>query len=128
MYIYIEDIADLGGLELHLSYPPASMTADAMMPESVLSSSSFFYDTINSTTGTIELISTASNFTGYNGSGALAKINFIAGSTVGIYTLQINDTSILKNSENVQIDCDDGGDTENCTIVDRVHGLIKVIE
>ena len=113
MYIYIEDVVDLGGLELHLSYPP---TVSTMTSGTILSSAAIFYYTINSTDGTMELIATAENFTGYTGSGVLAKLTLSALST-GLDTLHINDSSILRNSGNVQID-----------ILDRVYGLIEVVE
>ena len=116
MYIIIEDVVDLGGLELHLSYPPSTLTAISMITETVLSNSSIFFDTINSD-GTIELISTAADFTGFTGSGILAKINFTAGSSASLDTLHINDSSIIRNSGNVPID-----------ILNRIYGLIEVVE
>ena len=115
MYIYIEDVVDLEGLELHLSYP-SNVSASTMTSDTILSSAPFFYDTINSTDGTIKLIAIAENFTGYTGSGALAKITLTALST-GLDTLHIKNTSILRNSGNVQID-----------ILERVYGLIEVVE
>jgi len=116
MYVYIEDVVDLGGLELHLSYPSSNLSASTMTAGSIFSNSSIFFDTISSTDGTMELIATAENFTGYTGSGVLAKLTLSALST-GLDTLHINDSSILRNSGNVQID-----------IVDRVYGLIEVVE
>ena len=117
MYIYIEDVVDLGGIELHLSYPPSNISTTSMTSGTVLSNSSIFFDTINSTDGTIELIATAEDFTGYTGSGVLAKISLTAGSFSSMDTFVIHDTSILKNSGNIQIN-----------IVDRVYGLIEVVE
>ena len=116
MYIIIEDVVDLGGLELHLSYPPSTLTAISMITDTLLSNSSIFFDTINSD-GTIELISTAADFTGFTGSGILAKINFTAGSSASLDTLHINDSSIIRNSGNVPID-----------ILNRMYGLIEVVE
>ena len=116
IYIIIEDVVDLGGLELHLSYPPSTLTAISMITETVLSNSSIFFDTINSD-GTIELISIAADFTGFTGSGILAKINFTAGSSASLDTLHINDSSIIRNSGNVPID-----------ILNRMYGLIEVVE
>ena len=116
MYIYVEDVVDLAGMELHLSYP-VSLSANTMTPGSILANSTIFFDTINSTDGTIELISTAENFTGYTGSGTLAKISLTAGSIAGLDTLHIKDTSILRNSGNIPID-----------ILNRMYGLIEVVE
>ena len=116
MYIYIEDVVDLGGLELHLSYPSSNISAGTITPGSILSISSIFFDTINPADGYIELIATADNFTSYTGSGVLAKLTLSAVST-GLDTLHIKDTSILRNSGNVQIN-----------ILERVYGLIEVIE
>jgi len=117
MYIYIEDMVDLGGLELHMSHPPSKMTANSITAETILANASIFFDTINPTEGTIELISTGADFSGFTGSGMIAKISLTAGNSTGQNTMQIHDTSILKNSGNVQID-----------ILDRVHGLIEVVE
>ena len=116
MYIYIEDVVDLGGLELHLSYPSSNLSASTMTAGSIFSNSSIFFDTISSTDGTMELIATAENFTGNTDSRVLAKLTLTAVST-GLDTLHIKETSILRNSGNVQID-----------ILDRVYGLIEVVE
>ena len=115
LYIYIEDVVDLGGLELHLS-SPSNVSASTMTSGTILSNAPIFFDTINSTDGTMELISTAENFTTYTGSGILAKLTLSAVST-GLDTLHIKDTSILRDSLNVPID-----------IVNRMYGLIEVIE
>ena len=115
MYIYIEDVVELAVLELHLS-SPSNVSVSTMTPGTILSSAPIFYDTINSTDGTIELIATAENFTTYTGSGVLAKLTLTALST-GLDTLHIKDTSILRNSGTDPID-----------IVGRVYGLIEVIE
>ena len=115
MYIYIEDVVELAVLELHLS-SPSNVSVSTMTPGTILSSAPIFYDTINSTDGTIELIATAENFTTYTGSGVLAKLTLSAVST-GLDTLHIKDTSILKNSETDPID-----------IVKRMYGLIEVVE
>ena len=117
MYIYIEDVVDLGGLELHLSYPSSNISAGTITPGNILSSSSFFLETISSTDGTIELISTAADFPGYTGSGILAKLTLSALSTGSLDTLHINDSSILRNSGNIPIN-----------ILERVYGLIEVLE
>ena len=119
MYIYVEDVVDLAGMELHLSYP-VSLSANTMTPGSILANSTIFFDTINSTDGSIELISIAENFTGYTGSGTLAKISLtgiVSGSIAGLDTLHIKDTSILRNSGNIPID-----------ILNRMYGLIEVVE
>jgi len=116
MYVYIEDVDSLGGLELHLSYP-SNVSASTMTSGTILSSAPIFFDTINSTDGTIELIATAEDFGVYTGTGTLAKINFTAGEAASLDTLHIKNTSILKNSGNVQID-----------ILERVYGLIEVVE
>ena len=100
-----------------MSHPPSTITANSITSGTILSNSSIFFDTINPTDGTIELISTTALDTSYTGSGSLAKINFTAGDAASLDTLHINDTSILKNSGNVQID-----------ILDRVYGLIEVVE
>jgi len=115
MYIYIEDVVDLGGLELHLSYPSSTLTMTTLTSGAVLSNSSIFFDTISST-GTIELVATADNFTGYTGSGILAKLTCTALST-GLDTLHINDSSILRTSLNIPI-----------SILNRMYGLIEVVE
>ena len=115
MYIYIEDVVDLGGLELHLS-SPSNASVSTMTAGSIFSNSSIFFDTISSTDGTMELIATADNFTGYTGSGVLAKLTCTA-LNAGLDTLHINDSSILKNSLNVPI-----------TILNRMYGLIEVVE
>ena len=115
MYIYIEDVVELAVLELHLS-SPSNVSVSTMTPGTILSSSPLFFDTINSTDGTIELIATAEDFTTYTGSGVLAKLTLTALSS-GLDTLHINDSSILKNSGTDPID-----------IAGRVYGLIEVVE
>jgi hypothetical protein len=117
MYVYIEDVVDLRGLELHLSYPSSIITANSMTLGDILSNSTIVFDTINPTEGTIELITTYEDVVGYTGTGTLAKINLTAGEVVSLDTLHIKDTSILRTSLNVPID-----------ILDRVYGLIEVIE
>ena len=117
VYIYVEDVVDLGGLEMHLSYPSSNFSANTVSPGDILSSSTIFFDTINSTDGSIELICTAENFTGYTGTGTVAKISLTAGSIAGLDTLHIKDTSILRNSGNIPID-----------ILNRMYGLIEVVE
>jgi len=116
MYVYIEDVVDLAGVELHLSYPFSKISANTMTSGTILSSSPIFFDTINSADGTMELIAIAEEFTSFTGSGVLAKLTLSALST-GLDTLHINESSILKTSGNVPID-----------ILDRVYGLIEVIE
>ena len=76
-----------------------------------------YFDTINPADGFIELITTYEDFGGYTGTGTLAKINLTAQEAASLDTMHIKDTSILKNSGNVSID-----------IVDRVYGLIEVVE
>ena len=51
------------------------------------------------------------------GSGVLAKLTFTAGDAASLDTLHIKDTSILRNSGNVQIN-----------ILERVYGIIEVVE
>ena len=63
MYVYIEDVVDLRGVELHLSYPSAIITANSMTSGEVLSNSSIFFDTINSTDGSLDLIALVGNIT-----------------------------------------------------------------
>ena len=117
MYIYIEDVVDLGGLELHVSHPPSTITANSITSGTILSNSSIFFDTINPTDGTIELISTGADFSGFTGSGMIAKISLTAGNSTGQNTMYINDTSILKNSENGEIN-----------LLETVDAIIEVIE
>jgi len=117
MYVYIEDVVDLGGMMLHLSYPETNIIVNTITSGTILTGAPVFFDTINPTDGTIELITTYEDFGGYTGTGTLAKINLTAGASASLDTLHIEDTSILKNSGNVSID-----------IVDRVYGLIEVVE
>jgi hypothetical protein len=66
MYVYIEDVVDLRGVELHLSYPFSIITANSITPGEVLSNSTIFFDTINSTDGTLDLIALVGNITSSN--------------------------------------------------------------
>ena len=116
MYVYIDDVVDLAGVELHLSYPSSNVSVNTITSGIILASAPVFFDTINSAAGSIELISTVDSV-GYTGTGTLAEINLTAGESAGLDTLHIKDTSILRNSGNVPID-----------ILDRVYGLIEVIE
>ena len=116
VYIYIEDVVDLGGMELHLSYPSSNENV-SLSPGSILSNAPIFFDTINIANGTIELIATAEDFAGYTGTGILAKISLTSGISGSVDTLYIQDSSILKNSGNIEID-----------VLEKVYGLIEVIE
>ena len=117
VYIYIEDVIDLGGMELHLSYPSSNESFNSLSPGSILSNAPIFIDIINVTDGTIGLIATAEGFAGYTGTGILAKISLTSGIAGSVDTLYFQDSSILKNSGNIEID-----------ILDKVYGLIKVVE
>jgi hypothetical protein len=66
MHVYIEDVVDLRGVELHLSYPSSIVSANSMTPGAVLSNSSIFFDTINSTDGTLDLFALVGNITSSN--------------------------------------------------------------
>ena len=116
VYIYIEDVVDLGGMELHLSYPSSNESV-SLSPGSILSNAPIFFDTINIANGTIELIATAEDFAGYTGTGILAKISLTSSISGSVDTLYIQDSSILKNSGNIEID-----------ILEKVYGLIEVVE
>ena len=116
VYIYIEDVVDLGGMELHLSYPSSNESV-SLSPGSILSNAPIFFDTINIANGTIELIATAEDFAGYTGTGILAKISLTSGMAGSVDTLYIQDSSILKNSGNIEID-----------VLEKVYGLIEVVE
>ena len=122
VYIYIEDVVDLGGMELHLSYPSSNESVNSLSPGSILSNAPIFFDTINIANGTIELIATtiiptAEDSVGYTGTGILAKINLTSSISGRVDTLYIQDSSILKNSGNIEID-----------VLEKVYGLIEVIE
>ena len=139
MYVYIEDVVDLAGVELHLSYPSAIITANSMTSGEVLSNSSIFFDTINSTDGTLNLFALVGNIASSTeadeddsddeggsdeedaqndiNTGVLTKLTFTAGESAGLDTLHIKETSFLRTSLNVPID-----------ILERVYGLIEVIE
>ena len=116
VYIYIEDVVDLGGMELHLSYPSSNESV-SLSPGSILSNAPIFFDTINIANGTIELFATAEDFAGYTGTGILAKISLTSGMAGSVDTLYIQDSSILKNSGNIEID-----------VLEKVYGLIEVVE
>ena len=116
VYIYIEDVVDLGGMELHLSYPSSNESV-SLSPGSILSNAPIFFDTINIANGTIELFATAEDFAGYTGTGILAKINLTSSISGRVDTLYIQDSSILKNSGNIEID-----------VLEKVYGLIEVVE
>ena len=93
------------------------MTGNYITAGTILSNSSIFFDTINPTDGTIELISTGANFSGFTGSGMIARITLTAGNSTGQNTMQIHDTSILKNSSNAQIN-----------LLGTVDAIIEVME
>ena len=121
VYIYIEDVEELGGMELHLSYPSSNESV-SLSPGSILSNAPIFFDTINIANGTIELIATtiiptAEDSVGYTGTGILAKINLTSSISGSVDTLYIQDSSILKNSGNIEID-----------VLEKVYGLIEVVE
>ena len=117
MYVYLEDVVDLGGMMLHLSYPSSNVSINTITSGTILTNAPIFFETINPTDGTMELIATAEDFGGYTGTGTLAKINLTAGESAGLDTLHIKDTSVLRTSLNVPIN-----------ILDRIYGLIEVVE
>ena len=117
IYVYIEDVVDLVGTELHLSYPLSYVSANSVIPGEILSNSYVFFDTINSAEGTLELVSSVNDSVGFTGTGTLSRITFTAGDSPSIDTLFINETSILRTSSNESID-----------ITDMIFGVIEVVE
>ena len=115
MYLYVEDVQDLMGMELDISFDPTAMTILGVDPADLLLSSTTFYDELEYGDGVIRIIASGENFLGINGTGAVAQLTFrteISGQT----TISILETSLFRNSVN-----------DDIPIVARENGLIEVI-
>ena len=78
IYLYVEDILDLTGMELHLSYSPATLQIMAVNPANMLLGSTIFYKDMEYGAGMTRIIASGEDFTGINGTGAIAQLKFMS--------------------------------------------------
>ena len=103
LYLYIEDVQDLTGMELHLSYTTAPLQIIAVNPANMLLGSSTFYKDLEYGDGMIRIIAANSdNFNEINGTGEIVQFTFTskeAGSayimiqTTSPYLTQLRDSA-----------------------------------
>ena len=102
IYLYVEDILDLTGMELHLSYSPATLQIMAVNPANMLLGSTIFYEDMEYGDGMTRIIASGENFTGINGTGAIAQLTFMSLSAGSAYIsiLETPGTTQLRDSQN----------------------------
>ena len=103
MYLYVEDVLDLSGIELHLSYNPSFFTILEVSPVDLLSGAATFYKDLTYGEGEIRIIASGNNFVGINGTGAAAKFTFIPISS-GLATVSILNSTQFRDSSNDPIE------------------------
>ena len=89
-------------MELHLSYNPATLQIMAVNPANMLLGSTIFYEDMEYGDGMTRIIASREDFTGINGTGAIAQLTFMslsAGSAY-IYILETPGTTQLRDSQN----------------------------
>ena len=114
IYIYIEEVENLVGIELDVSYNTAVISQIEITKGELLTNASTFFTDPEYGEGVIRIIASPENFTGINGIGAAAKLTF---TITDSDTLSFLQSSLFKDSDNHSID-----------ILERVEGIIEVVE
>ena len=114
IYLYIEEVEDLAGMELDISYNTAVISGIEITKGDLLANASAFFTDPEYSDGVMRIIASPENFTWLNGDGAVAKLSF---TVTGSDTLSFLQSSVFKDSDNHTIN-----------ILQRVGGIIKVIE
>ena len=115
VFIYVEDVESIAGIEVHLSYESSLLEFSGLTQGDMLISAPIFFNQTNSDNGTIDIIATVEDFLIYSGTGEIAKLTFTAPSTIGSTEIEILGTSVLRDSENNPIE-----------ILENISGTIKV--
>ena len=114
IYIYVEEVGDLIGMELDISYNTAVISGIEITKGDLLANASTFFTDPEYGDGVIRIIASPENFIVLNGGGAVAKLSF---TVTGSDTLSFLQSSVFKDSDNHPIE-----------ILERVGGIIEVIE
>ena len=114
IYLYIEDVENLVGMELDISYNTAVISGIETTKGELLANASAFFTDPEYSDGVMRIIASPENFTDLNGDGAVAKLSF---TVTGSDTLSFLQSSVFKDSANHTIN-----------ILQRVEGIIEVVE
>ncbi len=117
LYLYIEDVQDLIGMELNISYAPETLSIlqQTVMPTGLLTGSSTFY--VEFDQGLIRIIAGGNNFSEIDGTGEVVQLTFQTSAEMsGQAEVSILETTKLRDSGNDVI-----------IILGMENGLIEVI-
>ena len=114
IYLYLEEVENLVGMELDISYNTAVISGIEITKGDLLANASAFFTDPEYSDGVMRIIASPENFTVLNGDGAVAKLSF---TVTGSDTLSFLQSSVFKDSDNHPIE-----------ILERVGGIIEVIE
>ena len=114
IYLYVEDVENLVGMELDISYNTAVISGIEITKGDLLANASAFFSDSEYADGVIRIIASPENFTVLNGDGAVAKLTF---TITGSDTLSFLQSSVFKDSDNHPIE-----------ILERVESIIEVVE
>ena len=114
IYLYIEEVGNLAGMELDISYNTAVISGIEITKGDSLANASAFFTDPEYGDGVMRIIASPENFTVLNSDGAVAKLTF---TITGSDTLSFLQSSVFKDSLNHPI-----------TILQRVEGIIKIVQ
>jgi len=114
IYLYLEEVENLVGMELDISYNTAVISGIEITKGDLLANASAFFTDPEYSDGVMRIIASPENFTVLNGDGAVAMLTF---TVTGSDTLSFLQSSVFKDLDNHTIN-----------ILQRVGGIIKVIE
>ena len=115
IYLYVEDVENLVGMELDISYNTAVISGIEIAKGDLLANASAFFSDPEYDDGVIRIIAASpENFAVLNGDGAVAKLSF---TVTGSDTLSFLQSSVFKDSDNYSIE-----------ILERVEGIVKIVQ
>ena len=114
IYLYLEEVENLVGMELDISYNTAVISGIEITKGDLLANASAFFTDPEYSDGVMRIIASPENFTVLNGDGAVAMLTFMV---TGSDTLSFLQSSVFKDSDNHTIN-----------ILQRVEGIIEVVE
>ena len=101
-------------MELYISYNTDVISGIEITKGDLLANASTFFTDPEYGNGVIRIITSPENFTALNGDGAVAKLTF---TVTGSDTLHFLQSSVFKDLDN-----------HNIEILERVEGIIEVVE
>ena len=114
IYLFVEDVENLVGIELDISYITGVISGIEITKGDLLANASAFFSDPEYDDGVIRIIASPENFTVLNGDGAVAKLTF---TITGSDTLSFLQSSVFKDSDNYSIE-----------ILERVEGIVKIVQ